>query len=424
MHPENAPRQLSFRLDDDARLRAVLADLQVGVVITGPDAGVWLCNQAALELLGLSESQLRGEEPPDPAWSVVHEDGSEFSPATQPLAVALATQRPVLNVVMGVYRPDRRERVWLLATADPQLGVDGNVVQVVLTYSDLTDRRRFEARLAVTDRLAAMGTLASGIAHEINNPLAYITANLSYLEEELSDPAAIADPARLAELRHAVREAGDGAQRVRDIVTEMRALARGDRKHRALDLTLVLKSAVAALSSEIRGRARLTTRFDPIPLIRGDEARLGQVFIGLLLNAFEAIASGSPEDHEILVATSEDTQHRRVIVEVQDTGIGIAPELHQRIFDPFFSANPSGKGKGLGLAICHHIITEMGGTISVESAPARGSLFRIALPAGGDRVGVGVPAGEDGAGVPGAGGGAKVAASEPARPATEITPDP
>src|SRR5207237_4265358 len=99
-----------------------------------------------------------------------------------------------------------------------------------------------------------------------------------------------------------------------------------------------------------------------------------------------------PDDHEILVTTSDDAQHRRVIVEVQDTGIGIAPELHQRIFDPFFSANPSGKGKGLGLAICHHIITEMGGTISVESAPARGSLFRIALPAGGDRVEIGVPA--------------------------------
>jgi signal transduction histidine kinase len=379
MHPENAPRQLSFHLDADARLRAILADLQVGVVIAGPDAALWLSNQAALDLLGLTENQLRGEAPLDPSWSVVHEDGSPFPAATQPLAVALATHLPVRNVVMGVYHPDRRERVWLLATADPQLGPEGVVTQVVLTYSDLTDRRGFEARLAVTDRLAAMGTLASGIAHEINNPLAYITANLAYLEEELADPKTFTDPARLTEVRHAIHEARDGAERVRNIVTDMRALARGDRMHRPIDVTLVLKSAVAALSGEIRARARLTTRFVPVPLIKGNEARLGQVFIGLLLNAYEAITTGTPEDHEITIATSVDGQHR-VVIEVHDTGIGIPPQLHERIFDPFFSANPRGKGKGLGLAICHHIITDLGGTISVESAPARGSVFRVALP--------------------------------------------
>ena len=220
----------------------------------------------------------------------------------------------------------------------------------------------------------------SGIAHEINNPLAYITANLAYLEEELADPKTFTDPARLTEVRHAIHEARDGAQRVRNIVTDMRALARGDRMHRPVDVTLVLKSAVAALSSEIRARARLTTRFVPVPLVKGNEARLGQVFIGLLLNAYDAITTGTPEDHEITIATSVDAQ-QRVVIEVHDTGIGIPPQLHERIFDPFFSANPRGKGKGLGLAICHHIITDLGGTISVESAPARGSLFRVALPA-------------------------------------------
>ena len=385
MDPENAPRQLSLHLDDDARLRAVLADLQVGVVITGPDAGLWLSNQAALDLLGLNENQLRGEEDIDSAWSVVHEDGSSFSPDTQPLAVALATGKAVRNVVMGVYHPRRRERVWLLATADPQLGDDGSVHQVVLTYSDITDLRGFEARLAVTDRLAAMGTLAAGIAHEINNPLAYITANLAYADEELADPAALTDPGRLKEIRLAIQEARDGAARVRNIVTDMRALARGDRMDRPTDVLHVLRAAMAALASELRPRARLVSCLAPVPLVNADEARLGQVFISLLLNASEAMTSGSADDNEITVATSVDAQSA-VIVEVRDNGVGIPPELHQRIFEPFFSANPVGKGKGLGLAICHHIITELGGTIAVDSVPSHGTTFRIALPACGDRV--------------------------------------
>jgi signal transduction histidine kinase len=119
--------------------------------------------------------------------------------------------------------------------------------------------------------------------------------------------------------------------------------------------------------------------------VNADEARLGQVFISLLLNASEAMTSGSPADNEITVATSVDAQSA-VIVEVRDNGVGIPPELHQRIFEPFFSANPVGKGKGLGLAICHHIITELGGTIAVDSVPSRGTTFRIALPACGDRA--------------------------------------
>lgn len=387
MDPENAPRQLSLHLDDDARLRAVLADLHVGVVITGPDAALWLANQAALDLLGLTENQLRGEEDVDPAWSVVREDGSAFSPDTQPLAVALATGKPVRNVVMGVYHPRRRERVWLLATADPQLGQDGAVLQVVLTYSDITDRRGFEARLAVTDRLAAMGTLAAGIAHEINNPLAYITANLAYAEEELGDPSALTDPRRLMEIRLALQEARDGATRVRNIVTDMRALARGDKMHRPTDVIHVLKAAIAALASEIRPRAKLITKLNPLPPVNGDEARLGQVFISLLLNASEALPADAPAENEITVTTAVEG-HRAVTVEVRDTGVGIAPELHERIFEPFFSVNPVGKGKGLGLAICHHIITEMGGTITVQSVPNQGTTFKVTLPTSVERADV------------------------------------
>jgi signal transduction histidine kinase len=390
MNSDSQPGQPSNRVTDETRLRAVLADLQVGVVISGPDADLLLCNQAALDLLGLTEAELAPGALPNPTRSVVHEDGSTFSPETQPLAVAIATGRPVRNIVMGVYHPSRRQRVWLLANADPQLADGGAVAQVISTYSDITERRGFEARLAVSDRLAAMGTLAAGIAHEINNPLAYITANLAYADGELADPASLSDPSRVMEIRHAILEARDGAHRVRDIVTEMRTLARGDSPSRSISITHVLESVASAIASEISTRAILVKKLVEVPLVEADEARLGQVFINLLLNAADAITEGQPAQNEITIATSVD-HAGRIVVEVRDSGVGIPPELHHRIFDPFFTNKPVGRGMGLGLAICHHIITSLRGTISVESAPQRGSVFRVTLPPAAPAVGPSVP---------------------------------
>ena len=378
------PHHPTDRVANGADLRMVIGDLPVGVVISSPDGELRLCNRAALELLGLNEDQLGNRQALDAVRSVVHEDGSAFPPETQPLAVAIVTGKAVRDIVMGVDHPARRQRIWLLANAAPQLDDRGRIAQVVSTYTDITERRGFASRIAVSDRLAAMGTLAAGIAHQINNPLAYITANLAYADDELADPVTLTDPHRLSEVRHAILEARDGADRVRDIVTEMRTLARGDAPRRPINVVRVLELAAGAIASEIRTRARLVKNLSDVPLVEADEARLGQVFVNLLLNAAESIPEGKPSQNEISVGAMMDTEGR-VIIEVRDSGVGIPADLHQRIFDPFFTSkavgNSAGRGTGLGLAICHHIITDLGGTISVESAPERGSVFRVTLPA-------------------------------------------
>jgi PAS domain S-box-containing protein len=372
-HPSRSQRLV------DSPLHTVLADLQLGIVITGPTGDLRFCNRAALDLLGMTEAELGGAAPRGPARSVVHEDGTEFSPETLPLAIAIAAAQPVHNVVMGVYNPSRHQRSWLLANVDPQRDEEGRIVQIVSTYSDITQRHGFEARLAVSDRLAAMGTLTSGIAHEINNPLAYILANLSYINDELADPDSVNDLNRLSEIRHAILEARDGAHRVRDIVTEMRTLSRGDDPRVPVDVRRVVESAVGAVASRLRSVARLEQHLAVVPPVNGDEARLAQVLLNLLLNAADAITPGRPSENRIVVSLAEDGQGR-VVIEVRDTGLGIAPELQQRIFDPFFTNKPVGRGRGLGLAICHHIISDLNGTIAVESAPERGSVFRVTLP--------------------------------------------
>jgi len=263
--PENLPPPNLV----DSCLHAALAHLQLGIIITGPKGDLRYCNRAALDLLAVSEAELGGADVGDPARSVVHEDGTAFSAETLPLAVAIAAERPVHNMVMGVYNPSRHQRSWLLANVDPQRDDNGQVTQIVCTYNDITQRHGFEARLAVSDRLAAMGTLTSGIAHEINNPLAYILANLSYASDELADPESLNDVSRIDEIRHAILEAREGAHRVRDIVSEMRTLSRGDGPHVPVDVRRVVEA--------IKKHAKLFVGHDaPLPVCPGVSSRRGR----------------------------------------------------------------------------------------------------------------------------------------------------
>ncbi len=128
-------------------LQDLIQKLQVGVVLQGPETEILLCNQTALDLLGLDKDQLLGKTSFDPSWNVIHEDGSPFPGHTHPVPMAIATRQPVHNVVMGVYRPRSNDLVWILANADPQFAPDGSVRQVICTFSDISERKQTEEAL-------------------------------------------------------------------------------------------------------------------------------------------------------------------------------------------------------------------------------------------------------------------------------------
>jgi PAS domain S-box-containing protein len=248
---------------------------------------------------------------------------------------------------------------------------------VVVVARDLTDRKRIETHLRLADRMVSIGTLASGIAHEINNPLTYVVTNLELVAEEL---AQIDEHGPLAELREMTQNAREGAERVRRIVLGLKAFSRADEERRdVIDLRRVLDLSVDIVWNEIRHRAKLVKQYGEVPPIVADEARLGQVFINLLVNAAQALPDGHADRHEIRIVTRTDLDGR-AIIELHDTGSGILPEHLARIFDPFFTTKPVGSGTGLGLSICHGIITALHGEISVESVAGRGSVFRVTLP--------------------------------------------
>jgi PAS domain S-box-containing protein len=250
----------------------------------------------------------------------------------------------------------------------------------LVSARDLTERNQIQARLVVADRLASVGTLAAGVAHEINNPLAFVISNLSFLTEELHALAGELPKGRLDELEEVLEETNEGVNRVRLIVQDLKTFSRGDEEQpTAVDLRRVIDSALALARGELRHRATVVKDVSEVPLVEGSEARFGQVVLNLLINAAHAIPQGQADKNEIRVSLRNENDH--AVIEVKDTGCGMSAEVLGRIFDPFFTTKPVGVGTGLGLSICHGIITGFGGEISATSEIGKGSTFRISLPA-------------------------------------------
>jgi signal transduction histidine kinase/CheY-like chemotaxis protein len=254
----------------------------------------------------------------------------------------------------------------------------------------LDELRRAQEQLVVADRRVSLGRLSAGVAHEINNPLAYVCSNLGVLrdvlaevQDALEEQGARAVPrvlAELSDLSDAVRDAREGADRVSTIVKGLKAFSRGDDDAKQpVSVEEALGAAMTMAANEIRHRARLERELVPLPAVEASSVRLSQVFLNLLVNAAQAIPEGNADRHAIRVATRAAGGFVEVLI--SDSGAGIAPEHRDRVFDPFFTTKPQGVGTGLGLSICHGIVTGLEGTIDFESEVGVGTTFRVRLPA-------------------------------------------
>jgi signal transduction histidine kinase len=257
------------------------------------------------------------------------------------------------------------------------------------------ERRKIREQLLISERMASVGTLAAGVAHEINNPLSVVVGNLQVIAQDAKLLAESLDalPAaaraemgdRLARYRsaatsllEATADAEEAGERVRTIVRDLRVFSRSEGDERtAVDVHAVLESSLRMARNEIRHRAKIVRRLGDVPRVDANEARLGQVFLNLIVNAAHAIPEGKAEANAITVATRRLAD--MIAVEISDTGSGIPPEVLPRIFDIFFTTKPIGVGTGLGLAICHRIVSALNGRIEVDSTPGTGTTFRVLL---------------------------------------------
>ena len=247
---------------------------------------------------------------------------------------------------------------------------------------DVTEELEARRQLVHADRMASLGVLAAGVAHEINNPAAFISLGVQQLARmvaQLSDTDATAAGVR-RRMGEVVGELSDGIQRIVQIVGELKLFARIPESAYStpVDVNQLISSAVTLVRAELRRRARLDLDLGDLPPLPGDHARLGQVFVNLLVNAAQAIPPGNEEQNVVQVTTRAFDGY--VQVKVRDTGSGIEPRDIARIFDPFYTTKPAGEGTGLGLSISYDLVRRAGGVIDVDSEVGKGTTFTVRLP--------------------------------------------
>lgn len=260
------------------------------------------------------------------------------------------------------------------ATTAQEVIFEGAPARLVVAR-DVNERERLEKQLATADRLAALGLLAAGVAHEVNNPLAYLLNNIEIAQKQL---AALGPGADIA--RNALGVAMEGAHRIRFIVRELLLLAREEpTAGAATDLSETVQSTLALARVEIERTAKLVTELEPVPFIRGSVPRVAQIVLNLVLNALEAMRANDGKNGELTIRVRRSGE-RHVLLEISDNGVGVEGADAARIFLPFFTTKPAGRGTGLGLAVTQRLVTELGGDISFTSEPGVGTTFRVTFP--------------------------------------------
>lgn len=348
----------------ERRFRALVETAPDGVVIS-ERLVIRFANHAAGTILGVPEDQLVGRSLADfLAPGDVERMGERLQQMHRGDVLAPT-----------VYRARRADGVTVLAEIASMFTEWGGRPMVLAMARDVTAREALHASLERTERLAALGRLAAGMAHEINNPLAFVSLSAESLARRI-EPL-LGDDDEADEIRALIDNVSRGTARVSAIVRDLKAFSRDGENERApVDLEQTLSSAVRMVQHEIAPRARLTRETQGMPMVLGSAGKLEQVFVNLLMNAVQAL----PEERigHIVLRAYADATHAHV--QVKDDGIGIAPENVHRAFDPFFTTKPVGVGTGLGLSICHGIVTATGGSIRLESEEGRGTTVHVSLP--------------------------------------------
>ena len=352
--------------DNRAIYNALIENSDEVVCVLPPDnLRVHHANPAFCALLGYRPEELD-------ALTLEHFDTSEYPNA----AVLLSDFDAGPNTLREHLWRTRSGELKAVELSASQIQRDGQLQWIVLIGRDLTEQRQLQAHLTQVDRMAAVGLLASGVGHEINNPLAYVAANLDFVREHL---ASSSNPVHAPAIE-ALTEARQGADRVREIVGDLKHYATWEKISRddTADAEQVLETSLRIAGNQLRHRARVQRNYCGQALVSGSESRLGQVFLNLLVNAAQAIPEGRALDNLITLTT--ELHERWVLVRIADTGKGLNQEDLQQIFTPFFTTKAPDEGSGLGLSICQHIVSGMGGRIEVESSPGQGATFTVWLP--------------------------------------------
>ncbi len=337
-----------------SRLAAVLEATSEGILVGTCEGLIQRANSSAEAIWGVASGELTGRS----ITTMVDDPQRVFASKDSGTAVEVSGLRG-----SGSFPLELHLRSMALEGQD----------LCVAAVRDLGPTQALQARLAIADRMASLGTMAAGVAHEINNPLSALSANLHFLRDEL-------DGSTLG-LDEALQDAQEACNQVRTIVTDLRTLSRNSPQlQAAVPLAELVDRTLRLADNEIRHRAVLVREDRAAPPAAADPVRLSQVVLNLVINAAQALPIGRREDHRITITTGPAESPDHVMIQVSDTGSGVPQAIRARVFDPFFTTKEHGEGTGLGLAICHGLVTTMGGTIRLVDGPDGGACFRVQLP--------------------------------------------
>ncbi len=388
---------------------SVVENMNSAVLVVDRDAQVVVCNAPAGEILGRPAAEILGASAR--GW---FPDARGRCLVSRTLAGGLRFKGAETTLTR-----DGGSVVPIGISCAPIQSADGTTEGAVATFQDLSEIRQLQRQVLQNEKMASIGQLAAGVAHEINNPMGFIHANLFQMAEyvgdlrrvwqqvepltklglgsddpelrraaerlaELSQDADV--PFVLGDLAKAIRESQEGSERIRHIVADLRDFSHQDNGERMVaDLNQCVDSTANIVWPMMKHLVVLERHYEDLPAVSCYPMQLKQVFMNLLVNAYQAIeaaprASGGTRRVELHTRRAGD----RVVVSVSDTGIGIDPAHLDRIFDPFFTTKRVGSGTGLGLSTSYAIVQRHGGTIEVDSVPGEGATFQVILPVDGD----------------------------------------
>ena len=368
--------------ENERKFQQTIWDMRVGVLIQGPKAEILISNPAALELLGLTEDQLLGKTSFDPDWNVIHEDGSPFPGPTHPVPTAIASCRPVRDVVMGVYHPIEKDHVWLLVDAIPQNIVDGAVQQVVCTFINISKRKKAElalkeSEIQLRELNATKDKFFSIIAHDLKSPFNAIVGFSEILVEQIREK----DYAGIEEYAGYIHTSSLRAMSLLSNLLEWSRTQIGRMNYtpEKIGLQAIINEAIELLTDSAKQKG--ITILSTIPenlIVFADKTMISTVLRNLVSNAIKFTNSGG---HINFTAQQIDDE---LLVSVADNGVGIRKESLPSLFLIEESKSTSGTeketGTGLGLILCKEFIEKHGGRIWVESEEGVGSTFKFTLP--------------------------------------------
>jgi len=384
----------------------IIRNMNSALLVVDVEGRITSCNPTAEQILGRRAADLRGMSVLD--WFV--EPGGEVGLVARTLTEEIRFK----GAESSIYREDGSVIPIGISSA-PIFGVDGSKLGAVAIFQDLSEMNELRNQVLQSEKMASIGQLAAGVAHEINNPMGFIHANLFQMAEYVTDLNRVwgdvgalqtaierndMEQAReasiklarsteevdasflLSDLAKAIRESQEGSERIRHIVQDLRDFSHHDTAERVIaNLNQCLDSTANIVWPMMKHVAELEKAYGDLPDIVCFPMQMKQVFMNLLVNAIQAIeekVGDAGETGHIRLQTTALDEHIEVLV--SDTGAGIAPENLDRIFAPFFTTKKVGAGTGLGLSTCYNLVRRHGGSLTADSRVGEGTTFRLLLP--------------------------------------------